>query len=128
VGGEGIREGVESKDPDVCAILEVRSDWQSLAKTDGFENWLRQKGYRFCYLMWTGGNRTGIGKAGVSLLCKREPGSGWGEEKDLVGRAVRAEFDNMIIVATYHSQGGFTEETLSERQNGRHSWQAGSKK
>jgi exonuclease III len=44
----GFKEGVESKNPDVCAVLEVRSDWRNLAKMDGFESWLRDKEYHFC--------------------------------------------------------------------------------
>jgi exonuclease III len=65
--------------------------------------------------MWTGGNRTGIGKAGVALLCKREPGKVWfgvgDEEKDLVGSRVR-RYDYRGYLSP---KGGFTEETLSEK-------------
>ena len=73
----GFREVVESKTPDVCAVLEVRSDWQSLLKTQGFEAWLRNMGFCFCYFMWTGEDKTGIGKAGVALLCRKRPGRVW---------------------------------------------------
>ena len=37
----------------------------------------------------------------------------WG--KDLVGRVIRAEFEDVVVVATYHPQGGFTEHTLAEK-------------
>ena len=108
----GFREVVEAKTPDVCAVLEVRSDWQSLVKTQDFEGWLREKGFRYCYFMWTGEDRTSIGKAGVALLCRKKPKRVWfgvGEEgKDLVGRVVRAEYEGFFVVATYHPQGGFT--------------------
>jgi exonuclease III len=113
----GFKEGVESKNPDVCAVLEVRSDWRNLAKMDGFESWLRDKEYHFCYFMWTTEDKAGIGKAGVALLCKEKPERVWfgveDEGKDLVGRVVRAEFKDTVIVATYHPQGGFTEQTLA---------------
>jgi exonuclease III len=33
----------------------------------------------------------------------------------LVGRVVRAEFKDMVVVATYYPQGGFTEQTLAEK-------------
>jgi hypothetical protein len=40
---------------------------------DGFEGWLREKEYRFCYFMWTTEDKAGIGKAGVALLCREKP-------------------------------------------------------
>jgi hypothetical protein len=42
-------------------------DWRNLAKMDGFEDWLREKEYRFCYFVWTGEDKTGIGKAGLAI-------------------------------------------------------------
>jgi exonuclease III len=86
---------------------------------DGFESWLRDREYRFCYFVWTTEDKAGIGKAGVALLCREKPERVWfgvgDEEKDLVGRVVRAEFKDTVVVATYHPQGGFTEQTLAEK-------------
>jgi exonuclease III len=69
--------------------------------------------------MWTTEDKAGIGKAGVALLCKEKPERVWfgvGDEgKDLVGRVVRAEFKDTVVVATYHPQGGFTGQTLAEK-------------
>jgi exonuclease III len=50
----------------------------------------------------------------------------WDEEKDLVGRVVRAEFKDTVVVATYHPQGGSRNRLWLGKQSGRNEWWDGS--
>ena len=68
------REVIENKKPDVCAVLEVRSSFERMARLQGFERWLQEQKYFWYFLTWTqDGDQKRIGEAGVAVFCRVKP-------------------------------------------------------
>jgi len=113
-----LQEVVRTQQPDVCVLAESRSDHENIFKLKGFEEWLQNEGYFLSFYYWSiNSERKSFGEAGVTVLSKVTTlGHVFGiedSESDAHARAITLFFSDLVLVATYNPQGGFTDTSLS---------------
>ena len=125
-GKSELKELVKTSNPDVLCFLEGKTDIDNLLKLEGFDEWIRETGYKhlYCYCSKKEFGANVYGNEGIVLFSKVECekityGTGH-PEMDRQARVMTAEFADNIMIFTYNPQGGFEARSLEYRKN----WEA----
>jgi exodeoxyribonuclease III len=106
----GLQEFLDSEDPDILCVNEIRTDEEKMKERKVKEN------IPLRYIQFWNCSQAKKGYAGTALFTKVAPikvSYGIGIEKhDNNGRSITAEFENFAVVVVYTPNSGNTQEKL----------------